>query len=271
MTRKCFLIEYQDLGVEMVTLADEVAHHMRNVLRLKPGDSIELRDGQGNGWPAVIKEMKSREVRLDVGEKQVLQNESPLQLTLALAFSRFDRMELALRQATEMGVHRFIAFRAEHSDYQLPASHQNRRKERWRKITGEALCQCGRMKLPEIAILSDTASLISAASLWEGTEGKDLKILAREDEDRQSLTTLHRVHPVCRQMLVVVGPEGGWSKLEGEQFEEAGFYSVHLGPRILRLETAAVGLLAAVQLLWGDLGAVDDKSGNGGLTTLASS
>jgi 16S rRNA (uracil1498-N3)-methyltransferase len=255
MTRKCFLIDHQDLGVEMFTLADDVAHHMRNVLRLKPGDSIELRDGQGNGWSAIIKEMKGREVRVGACEEQVLENESPLQLTLALALSRFDRMELALRQATEMGAHRFIAFRADHSDYQLPASHQNRRKERWGKITREALCQCGRMRLPEIAILSDSTALITAAPSWEATEGKCLTILAREDEDRQSLTGLHRVHPVCRQMLVVIGPEGGWSRREGEQFEEAGFYSVHLGPRVLRLETAAVGLLAAVQLLWGDLGA----------------
>jgi len=265
MTRKCFLIDHPDLGVEVVSLADEAAHHVRNVLRLKPGDSIELRDGQGNGWSAVIKEMKGREVRVGVGEKQVLQNESPLQLTLALAFSRFDRMELALRQATEMGVRRFIAFRAERSDYQLPASHQDRRKERWRKITREALCQCGRMKLPEIAILADTAALVSAAFVWEATEGKGLKILAREDEDRQSLGSLHKVHPVCRQMLVVVGPEGGWSKREGEQFVEAGFHSVHLGPRTLRLETAAVSLLTAVQLLWGDLGAENNQSGNGGL------
>ena len=55
-------------------------------------------------------------------------------------------------------------------------------------------------------------------------------------------------------MLVVVGPEGGWSKGEAEQFVGAGFYSIHLGPRTLRLETAAVALVAAAQLLWGDLG-----------------
>jgi 16S rRNA (uracil1498-N3)-methyltransferase len=255
MTRKCFFIDPQDLDAEVVTLGAEVAHHLRNVLRLKPGDSIQLRDGRGNGWTAVIAAIEGRKVRIAVGAKQEVWNESPLRLTLALAFSRFDRMELALRQATEMGAHRLIAFGAEHSDYHLPASHQNRRKERWYKITCEALCQCGRMRLPEISILADTVALISAVSTWEETEGKCLKILAREDEDRRSLIGLHRIHPVCRHMVVVVGPEGGWSKREGDQFEEAGFLPVRLGPRILRLETAAVGLLAAVQLLWGDLGA----------------
>jgi len=232
-----------------------VAHHVRKVLRLRPGDRIELRDGRGNGWSAVIEEIKGKGVRVAVGEKQFVLNESPLWLTLALAFSRSDRMELALRQATEMGVQRFVAFRAERSDYHLPGTPQiERRKERWLKIAREALCQCGRMKLPEICILSDTSELISGAASWAAAEGKGLKILAREEADRQSLFSLFEMHPACRQMLIVVGPEGGWSKGEAEQFVESGFYPVHLGPRTLRLETAAVALLAAAQLLWGDLG-----------------
>jgi 16S rRNA (uracil1498-N3)-methyltransferase len=197
--------------------------------------------------------MKGREVRVTVGEKLAGRNESPLRLTLALAFSRFDRMELALRQATEMGVHRFIAFRAERSEYTLPGPQMEKRKERWRKITREALCQCGRMILPDILILSDTAEFISNITTGQIAERECLKILAREDAGRSGLLSLFEVHPVCRQMLAVVGPEGGWSQHEGGQFMEAGFRPVHLGPRTLRLETATVALLAAVQLLWGDL------------------
>ncbi len=254
MTRKCFLIEDEDLDAEVVTLPDDVAHHLRKVLRLRPGDRIELRDGRGNGWSAVIREMKGRGVRVAVGEKLSVCNESPLMLTLALAFSRSDRMELALRQATELGVQRFVAFGAERSDYHLPGAQTEHRKERWQKIMREALCQCGRMKLPEIFILEGASELMARAASWEATEGKALKILAREEADRQSLFALFEMQPACRKMLVVVGPEGGWSKGEAEQFVGAGFYPVHLGPRTLRLETAAVALLAAAQLLWGDLG-----------------
>ena len=253
MTRKCFLIDHLDPGAEWVSLTEDVAHHVRNVLRLRPGDNIELRDGRGNGWTAVIRETKGREVRVAVGEKLAARNESPLQLTLALAFSRFDRMELALRQATEMGVHGFIAFRADRSGYTLPGPQMEKRKERWRKIAREALCQCGRTILPEILILSDTAELISNITTGEIAEGDCLRILAREETDRSGLLSLFDEHPVCRQMLAVVGPEGGWSQHEGGQFMEAGFCPVHLGPRTLRLETATAALLAAVQLLWGDL------------------
>jgi 16S rRNA (uracil1498-N3)-methyltransferase len=271
MTRKCFLIEPQDPGEGVVSLAGEVAHHVRNVLRLRPGDGIELRDGRGNGWAAVIKEIRGREVRVALGSKQAVHNESPLQLTLALAFSRFDRMEMVLRQATELGIQRFIAFRSERCEHHQPASQLNRRLERWRKITREALCQCGRMRLPEVLILADTAELISChSSAWGGPSAgaagiakdcsRGLKIVAREDADRQSLINLSAAHPICHQALVVVGPEGGWSWREGEQFVEAGFLPVHLGPRTLRLETAAVALVAVVQLLWGDLGEANPES-----------
>jgi len=253
MTRKCFLIEDQDPETgRVVDLSESAAHHVRRVLRLRSGEGIELRDGRGNGWSGVIKEMKGQGIRVAIGERQTVEMESPLTLTLALAFSRSDRMELALRQATEMGVHRFVAFPAERSDYRLPGAQLERRRERWRKITREALCQCGRMRLPEIGVLGDTAEFIAHAAARGAAEGDGLKILAREEAERQSLHALFERHPICRDMLVVVGPEGGWSMSEGEQFGEAGFHAVHLGPRILRLETAVVALLAAAQLLWGD-------------------
>jgi RsmE family RNA methyltransferase len=110
------------------------------------------------------------------------------------------------------------------------------------------------MRLPELLALHDVGGLIAHAVGRDTTEGEALKVLAKEEGDRQSLSSLFERYPSCLRMLVVVGPEGGWSKREIEQFAEAGFYTVHLGPRTLRLETAAVALLAAAQLLWGDLG-----------------
>jgi 16S rRNA (uracil1498-N3)-methyltransferase len=254
MTRKCFLVEDVITEGATVTLPVEVAHHVRRVLRLRTGESVELRDGRGNGWSGVIEGMKGPRVNVVVGERQTVERESPLTLTLALAFSRSDRMELALRQATEMGVHRFAAFPSDRSDYRLPEAQLEKRKERWGKIAREALCQCGRTLLPEICIFKDTAGFIAHCTAQGTSEGGDLRIVAREEAQRQSLASLSEACPVCRRVLVLVGPEGGWSKSEGERFMEAGFHAVHLGPRVLRLETAVVAVLAAVQLLWGDIG-----------------
>ncbi len=254
MTRKRFLINPQDVETGWVTLGPELAHQVRTVLRLRQGDRIELRDGCGNAWEAVLEETTGREVRAAVSRKKSARYVSPLLLTLALAFSRADRMELVLRQATEMGVDRFIAFPAERSEYRLAGPGVARRKERWQRIAGEALCQCGRMHLPAIELCSDLGEFISSPWVTMATERKGLKILAREQGERWSLQTLFETHQACREVLAVIGPEGGWSQREGDRFVDGGFWPVHLGPRTLRLETAAVALLAAVQLLWGDFG-----------------
>jgi len=254
MTRKRFLINPQEVETGWVTLGPEVAHQVRTVLRLRRGDRIELRDGCGHAWEAVLEETTGREVRAAVSRRTSARYQSPLLLTLALAFSRADRMELVLRQATEMGVDRFIAFPAERSEYRLAGPQVARRKERWQRIAGEALCQCDRMYLPAIELCSDLGEFLSSPWVAMMTERKGLKILAREQGERWSLQALYETHQACREVLVVIGPEGGWSQREGDRFVDGGFCPVHLGPRTLRLETAAVALLAAVQLLWGDFG-----------------
>ena len=89
-----------------------------------------------------------------------------LAVTLALAHARSDRMEWIVRQATELGVQRLVAFRSARSQYGLDGDQAEKRRERWSKIAREALCQCGRIVLPEIVFLPDVASLIESASAW---------------------------------------------------------------------------------------------------------
>ena len=92
-------------------------------------------------------------------------------------------------------------------------------------------------------------------------EGKGrIDILASEMEHGQSLLSLRERFPAAGEVMVAVGPEGGWTKEEADRFLEAGFHQVRLGPRILRLETAASALLTAVQLLWGDFGTSSEEA-----------
>ena len=163
-------------------------------------------------------------------------------------------MELVLRQATEIGVHRFVAFRAQRSQYKLSAAQAEKRKERWSKIAREAMCQCGRMRLPEITVHHDVNELIAESARWSPGGEAGLKILTWEAERHQSLKRLWQEFPDCRRTLAVVGPEGGWTQDEVDRFRAAGFHLVHLGPRTLRLETAAIAFLSSAQVLWGDLG-----------------
>lgn len=252
MTRKCFFLDQVDPGQEYVILSDQAAHHMESVLRLKAGDRVELCDGRGNAWHGVIEKVDPETIRVRLAGRRDLEKESPLELTLALAFARSDRMELVLRQATEMGVNRFFAFRAQRSQYGLSGNQKIKREERWQKIAREAMCQCQRTRLPQIQVVESISEFLDRTAPEVGSDDDSLRVLASEEEREQSLITLWHLFPKCGKILAVVGPEGGWTETEESQFTEAGFKTVHLGPRILRLETAAIALLASAQLLWGD-------------------
>ncbi len=254
MTRKCFYVEQLDEDQESVVLTGATAHHLQSVLRVRCGDSVELRDGCGGGWYGKVLESGRGRVQVRVIDRQQVPNESPLRLTLALALARAERMDLVVRQATELGVQRFVAFRARRSQYSLSGPQSDKRRQRWHKIAREAMCQCGRMKIPRIEIYPDVPEFLSSLAGSPGEPARCLKLLAKETEQQTTLTSLQGMVEEIDEVVAVIGPEGGWTEDEIAQFDAADFRSVHLGPRVLRLETAAVAFAAAAQLLWGDFG-----------------
>jgi 16S rRNA (uracil1498-N3)-methyltransferase len=254
MTRRCFLVENELEGAARITLGGAAAHHLRRVLRVRAGEQIEMRDGRGRAWLGRVTELGAREVGIQILERQYPASESSLAVTLAVAHARSERMEWIVRQATELGVHRLAAFRSARSQYGLDGDQAEKRRQRWSKIAREALCQCGRMTLPEIVLLPDVAALIENASAWLAPFESRAAIVAWEGENRQGLSALRREVPECDAVWLTIGPEGGFSEGEVRLFRQAQFHILRLGPRILRFETAATSLIAAAQLLWGDLG-----------------
>jgi 16S rRNA (uracil1498-N3)-methyltransferase len=254
MTSKRVLVESTTRVGEQMVLTGPAAHHLITVLRVRKGDRIELRDGRGGAWTAEITGLEGRTVQVRKVAEQVFATESPLQLSVALAFARAERMDLVIRQATELGVHRLVAFRSLRSQYGLSQRQAETRKVRWLKIAREALCQCGRIQLPEIFLVNDVAALVETARNWYDTCSPSLKVLAWEAEKHRGLRSLWQERPECRDVLLVIGPEGGFAAKDVEPMVKAGFHTVQLGPRTLRFETAAVSLIAGAQCLWGDLG-----------------
>lgn len=260
MKRKRFISNTVKMGDEYVILKGAEAHHAGNVLRLEKGDAVETGDGRGRVWRGIVCDAGGDELRIRLIEEIPVANESPVDMILALAFARVERMELALRQATELGASRFIAFRATRSQYGLTGERARSRVERWQKIVDGALCQCGRTVAPQVSILENIRDLLERVRDWEGGSAQILKLVAFEGSGGKNLLSLRRSFPVCERVLAVVGPEGGWESSEVEQLVTADFHLVHLGPRVLRLETAATAFLTSIQLLWGDFG---DKSSEG--------
>ncbi|MCU0573374.1 MAG: 16S rRNA (uracil(1498)-N(3))-methyltransferase [Syntrophobacteraceae bacterium] len=253
MSRKCFYIGPIDERVEILTIQGNAAHHMSRVLRLGVGERVELRDGLGHSWSGRIEAVSKGAVSVRVLEEISLGTESPLFLTLGMALARSDRMDLVVRQGTELGVDRFAFFPAARSQYRLSGQEAGRRLDRWSRISREALCQCRRTVLPEIVLHGSLDAFLEAVRISGGPGEERLKVLALEGRMGRSLKELHGGHPECSEMVAATGPEGGWREEEVSRLEREGFLSVHLGPRIMRFETAALAVLVGAQLLWGDL------------------
>jgi 16S rRNA (uracil1498-N3)-methyltransferase len=250
MSRRCFFVDTINPVGDQIIITGPTAHHIQTVLRMHAGDWLQLRDGRGHGWKASIVDAKRGSVRVRLIAGENLSNESPLRLTLAMAFARMDRMDLVIRQATELGIHCFVAYRSGRSQYGLADDQAEKRRQRWLKIAREAMCQCGRMKVPEIHIVSDLQQFI-AEQTQEDAGAKSLRLLALEGEKKISINDLRQSFPECSELFAVIGPEG-----VGD-FRAAGYQPVRLGPRILRLETAAIAFITLAQIHWGDFSSLD--------------
>lgn len=217
--------------------------HLRLVLRLGEGDRVELFDGEGRARAAEIVSVSPAVARLRVLDEAPQDRESPLFLTLSVAMAKGPKIDWVVEKATELGVSRIVPFTAERT---VPRREEfGRRIERWRRIATAAAAQSGRTRCPEIADGSRFADVLASGAEY------DLSILFREG-------TRERIDPsrhgTVRRLLVVIGPEGGFSGAEAAEAECHGFLLAGLGSRILRTETAAVTAVALCQFLWGDLG-----------------
>jgi len=236
MARRCFFVQKVEPGAEIVNLSAEVSRHLESVLRLKAGETVEIRDGLGHAWTGEIARIHkgSAAVRL-VGPLDASFLESPLDVTLALGFTRSDIMDLVVRQATEMGVARMAAFRAARSQYALAGVRAGKMVGRWLKIAAGRL-QCGWTECPK-SRSSRTWTVLSVLFRPVPRAGAGSCNLALEGERNRGLD---RVKAERASVLRDPGrnrTQGGWDDSEMLRLIGAGFHPIHLGPRILRFET----------------------------------
>lgn len=257
MTCRCFHCPTLGEPGELLTLDPKVAHHVVHVVRLKRGDFLDLKDGRGKWCRARVEDAGPASFRVRVVEVLKGNTESPLSIVLCLAFARQDRMDLVVRQATELGVTRLVGFRAQRSQYGLSNLRVEKRRERWERIALEAICQCERRWAPQVEFCEDLHALTARVAAWGGPDA--LKIVAYEEamfqlgaEPAANFRDLASSHPTS--VIALVGPEGGWAGEEVAYLARAGFVTISLGPRILRFETAALAMLTLSQFLWGDMG-----------------
>ena len=230
-------------SASQVMLEPEETHHLARVLRLPVGSRVAVCDGRGRVAAAAVIAFREGQAVLALGEDLPGGTESPLRLTLGLGLAKGEVMDQVVRQAAEMGLSRFIPFSSTYAE-KISPERADRRLARWRRQVRESLKSSLRTVLPEFSPVQDFAQVL------EGPE--EVKLLCYEGEAKEGLRAPAAGERVGAVRLLV-GPEGGFTPEEVRQAREAGFRIVSLGPRRLRVETAALAALALVQYLWGDL------------------
>jgi 16S rRNA (uracil1498-N3)-methyltransferase len=244
-----FFIEPAALQKPIVAIKGSELRHIRNVLRLKPGDKIRLFDGEGFEYEAIIRRFLTDRIEIKITRKFPGTQESPVKITVAQALLKEKKMDRLLRHLCELGITQWIPFISERSVPKPGEKRLSARAERWNKIVKESCKQCHRSKLPKIV------KTLTFEDVLDVGRSCDLKIVFYENASA-TLKSLVAPNPpsTVQKILLILGPEGGFSDREIENARAAGYMIAGLGPRILRAETAAIAACTVTQYLFGDMG-----------------
>lgn len=211
------------------------AHYLLKVLRVKPGQPLELFDGAGQQMRATVSATDRRSLTLDCQDISQVDNRSPVHTTLCLALIKPERFEWALQKTCELGVDHIQPLICQRTDGRL-TDKLDKKMARWQSILDSACEQSLRSHSPRLS------APIALEALELQGQGYVLDPEASE-----------ALQPSTQPIQLLIGPEGGWTQDEQRLIANKGYAGITLGPRILRAETAAVTALSLCQYLSGDL------------------
>lgn len=226
-----------------IKLSAQVATHAARVLRLQPGDTVILFNGDGSEYPARLVAAGTREASAHIESRVAGKAESPLRITLAQALARGEKMDWIVQKAVELGVAAIVPLTTERSEVKLDDQRAAKRLEHWRAIVIAACEQSGRSVVPSITA---PQPLETWCANLAPDEAARMVLHPGADIRPRSL------HPTPRAVNLAIGPEGGFGERDLAALHTAGFRQLSLGPRILRTETAGLAATAALQALYGD-------------------
>lgn len=221
-----------------LVLEGEEFRHAVKVLRLKPGDRFRATDGQGNQYEAQVESLTRHALLGRVLSHWVNGGEPQTHVALAFAVPKGERADFLVEKATELGVSELIPLRTDRS-----VRGAENRVDRWRRVALAAVKQCGRSRIPRIHSPLDFPDAVGILREYH------VGFIA----DPRAQTGLPQT-PLPSRILLLVGPEGGFTEEERKLATAAGFQPVRLGDRILRIETAALFLLGTIMNLRGEIG-----------------
>ena len=224
----------------IATIEGSDLNYLKNVMRLKIGDEIAVLDNKSREFASKITSMDSKTIKaMFLAEKQP-KSELKIQVTIAQGLPKNPKMDIIIQKATELGAVRIIPVKTERSIVKVPEKKEAQRIERWQKIAKEAAEQSGRSVIPIVDDIKSCKEIFSLCNdfdasvmLWEMEKERTLKIFFRENNKIKSI-------------LILIGPEGGFSHDEATLAKKQGMETISIGHRILRTETASAAVLSMI-------------------------
>lgn len=216
-------------------------NHMKNVLRMKVGEQLEISDGNNKKYLCEIETLGTDLVTVQILEERKAENELPSKLFLFQGLPKSDKMELIVQKAVELGVWELIPVATKRAVVKLDEKKAVKKRERWNGISESAAKQAGRNIIPQVKPVMNFREALRYAA--------DLDVLLIPYELAEGiLDTKERIRQIQpgQSVGIFIGPEGGFEREEVELAMEAGAYPVTLGKRILRTETAGMTMLSVL-------------------------
>ncbi len=233
-----FFISTDQVIDQHITISGEDVRHIATVLRMKTGDELLLCDGEGTEYSAKIARVSKSEITTEVKARSKREIRYPL-VTLCQGLPKSDKMDWIVQKSTELGVASLIPLVTERAIVKI--RDEEKRVARWQKIAREAAMQSNRPDIPKVGAVTAFKDFLRTLN----PEPRTLLLLPWE-EGTVPIKEILRANPGIKNIIVLIGPEGGFSAQEAEMSKEKGFHLVSLGQNILRTETAAVAVLSMI-------------------------
>lgn len=231
-----FYIKNSQIDGNRAKIVGNDVKHIRKVLRFEINDVLDICDEQGNIYKGKITEFSDKdEILCEIQEMAKKQLETPYRITLYQGVPKGDKFETIIQKCTELGVSGFVPVQMARSIAKVTGNNEDKKLERWNKISAEAAKQCGRQRVPTVDMAINFENIIENISKY------DIVIVPYESEENISIKqVLNDVKSNIASIAIVIGPEGGFSGEEIATLIEKGARICTLGPRILRTETAGI-------------------------------
>lgn len=234
-----FFVKESDVGDKYICITDrEDIHHIRRVLRLRQGDTIEISDGVKWEYEGVIEDIDDALVTVSITDKQAFAREPRLRVTLFQGMPKSGKMDYIVQKCVELGIDSIVPVFMKRCDVRDNGK-SARKAQRWQKIADEACKQCRRGIVPSVSEPVDDEEMFRLLETY------DLVLFPYENEDKRSIKEcLRNLGEKPVNVAVVIGPEGGFAQSEAEYLKR--YECVSLGKTILRTETAGIAALAMI-------------------------